>query len=269
MRMLRRLFRHLRSVQRDSSERVYHVEAVRSPTPRLYETLYETVARGAADDADVVGGGSFDHVGLLELRVLLMEGLKPTDTLLDFGCGTGRLALQAIPMLAGGRYIGVDISETMLDRARKRVAQRLPDHSCEVLWVKQSSPEFPFPDQSISFMCAFSTFTHMEHEDSYCYLKSALRVVEPQGKFVFSCLPMNLKYSQDVFLTSAEEDLETRWSKVRNVTTSVDLMTTIAQLAGWTVLRWYAGDQENIRRADTGQLYPFVQSLCVLERPGS
>jgi hypothetical protein len=116
-------------------------------------------------------------------------------------------------------------------------------------------------------VCAFSVFTHMEHEDAYRYLKDARRIVRSGGRFVFSCLPMNLEFARDVFLASSEDDERTRWSKVRNVTTSVDLMTTIAQLASWTVLRWWPGDQTNIPMRDTGELFPFVQSVCVLESP--
>jgi len=215
-----------------------------------------------------VGGGSVDHVGRVELSLLLMEGLKPTDTVIDFGCGTGRLAVQVIPRLVGGRYIGVDISKTMLDRARTQVAETVRDHRCDVLWLNQTTPEFPFPDLSIDMICAFSVFTHLEHEDSYRYLKDARRIVRAGGRLVFSCLPMDLPYSREIFLASAQEDLLTRWSKVRNVTTSVDLMTAVARLAGWTVLRWYPGDQENIRMWDTGQLFPFAQSACTLVSPG-
>src|SRR4051812_47688577 len=76
----------------------------------LYQHLYETHAHSNTD-ADAVGGGPFEVVGSMEQAVLEDEGLKPTDTLLDFGCGTGRLAVQAIPFLEGGQYIGADISK--------------------------------------------------------------------------------------------------------------------------------------------------------------
>jgi ubiquinone/menaquinone biosynthesis C-methylase UbiE len=233
--------------------------------PSIYETLYEATAQAWPDDELAVGGGPFDHVGRMELSVLLMEGLKPTDTLLDFGCGTGRLAVQVIPQLTGGRYIGVDISQTMLDRARIRVGRIVPTHHCDVQWVKQTTAEFPFPEQSIDIICAFSVFTHMEHEDTFNYLTHARKVIRTRGRLVFSCLPMSLRYSQEIFLASAQDDHAARWKKVRNVTTSVELMEAVAKLSGWSVVRWYPGDRPNIPRYDTGELYPFVQSVCVLE----
>ena len=41
---------------------------------------------------------------------------------MDLGCGAGRLAVHAVPTLIGGSYIGVDISQTMLKRAKARIA---------------------------------------------------------------------------------------------------------------------------------------------------
>jgi SAM-dependent methyltransferase len=230
---------------------------------RSYETLYESHAR--EDNADTaVGEGDFDVKGRVELDLLLMEGLKPEHTLIDFGCGNGRLAVHAIPALVGGFYIGIDISETFLRRARDRVRKRIPVPPCRVGWVKQATPPFPLEDECADMICAFSVFTHMEHEDSFRYLREAVRLMRPGGRFIFSCLPMNLGYARDVFLQQASIDLQTRWSRVRNVTTSVDLMTEIVRMAGWTPLRWYAGDELNIGRAG-GQMRALEQSSCVLE----
>jgi len=68
----------------------------------VYEHLYERYARSDTSD-EAVGSGDFDTIGRVECDLLLMEGLKPTDTLVDFGCGTGRLAVHVVPVLKGGR----------------------------------------------------------------------------------------------------------------------------------------------------------------------
>lgn len=235
------------------------------PPPNIYEALYETHGKLFSDE-DVVGAGDFDLIGRIELGVLLMEGLRPTDTLVDFGCGTGRLAVHAIPRLVGGHYIGVDISQSMLDKAQTRIRWSIPK-PCRVSWIKQTAAAFPFEDRSVDMICAFSVFTHIEHEDTYRYLKDALRVIRPGGRFIFSCLPLSLPAAEAVFLESARDDLESRWRKVRNVTTSMELMEAIARLAGWTRLRWYAGNERTIRLPDTGEPTALGQSTCVLEAP--
>ena len=248
-----------------------------TPTPSIkptasfsentYESLYEAHGKLYSDE-DVIGVGGFDLIGRIELGVLLMEGLRPTHTFLDFGCGTGRLAVHAIPALARGHYVGVDVSQSMLAKAQTRLGPVMGQAPCRISWVHQTTDRFPFDDHSVDMIGAFSVFTHIEHEDSYLYLKDALRLMKPGGgRFVFSCLPMNLKAAQEVFLAEAAYDHKMRWQKVRNVTTSVELMADIAKLAGWNVLRWYAGDQPNIKLPDREEWHGLGQSTCVLETP--
>lgn len=83
-----------------------------------YEHLYESHARGDSS-AESVGAGNYELIWKMALSLLKMAGLRSTHTLVDFGCGSGRLAVQVIPELNGGRYIGIDIAKTFLRRADK------------------------------------------------------------------------------------------------------------------------------------------------------
>src|SRR5881394_2554331 len=85
----------------------------------------------------------FESVGPTDSRLLLADGLRPTDTILDFGCRAGHLAAEIIPKLSGGHYIGVDLSGSMLDKARARVSTSFVQPSTRVTWIKQSSYVFP------------------------------------------------------------------------------------------------------------------------------
>jgi SAM-dependent methyltransferase len=242
-------------------------ESGRAPIVRdVYEQLYEAWGRTHGDE-DVVGEGDFDLIGRIELGVLLAEGLQPAHTLVDFGCGTGRLAVHAIPALTGGHYVGIDVAASMLDKADRRVRAALPRPPCRVSWLHQTSTAFPLGDASVDVMCAFSVFTHVEHEDAYLYLKDARRVVRPGGRFVYSCLPLGLAYAQRAFLGEASEPIDRRWSRIRTVTTSIDMMDAIARLAGWIPRRWLAGDERNIVPAGRSAPEALQQSVCVLERP--
>lgn len=233
--------------------------------PDTYEDLYETNARHNQDDS--IGGGDYYVMGKTEFELLAMEGLGPNDTVIDFGCGNGRLAVHVIPYLEkGGTYIGIDIAETYLQHAAARVKRQTPKPACEIRWVHQTTPEFPIAEKSVNMICAFSVFTHMEHEDTYNYLKSALKITKPGGKFIYSCLPLHLADSKGFFCDEAKLSLDGRWQKVRNVVTSVDLMTEISQMAGWNVVRWYEGNQHNIGLAG-GEMRRLGQSSCVLEAP--
>ncbi len=57
-----------------------------------------------------------------ELIATLGPALEPGDTVLDLACGDAGLAE---PLLARGyRYLGVDVSEAMVEAARRRVGER-------------------------------------------------------------------------------------------------------------------------------------------------
>lgn len=115
----------------------------------LYETLpfieayaKHTDMRIAKDGPELAIGAKrdgkqdWDIHGKQQLEFLISKGLKPTSSLLDFGCGTGRLACQAVPYLNAHCYIGADISESAIDACRsKDWGQKMPIFShCDGGW---------------------------------------------------------------------------------------------------------------------------------------
>jgi SAM-dependent methyltransferase len=55
-------------------------------------------------------------------RLRAAYGIRPGDTVLDVGCGTGLTTREAAEACAPGRVVGVDVSERMLERARELTA---------------------------------------------------------------------------------------------------------------------------------------------------
>jgi SAM-dependent methyltransferase len=51
--------------------------------------------------------------------------LKPTDVLYDIGCGDGRFLIAAMKVTPGLRCVGIEIDETLCQRARDSVANEL------------------------------------------------------------------------------------------------------------------------------------------------
>src|SRR5436190_7018971 len=82
-----------------------------------YPAFFEHVLRGRPRDEamiEAVGGGH--DIGDMEATLLDRFGLATDSYVIDVGCGSGRLArpLARLPQL---RYLGTDISQTLLDYA--------------------------------------------------------------------------------------------------------------------------------------------------------
>jgi demethylmenaquinone methyltransferase/2-methoxy-6-polyprenyl-1,4-benzoquinol methylase len=71
-------------------------------------------------------------------RIAAESVVRPGDLVLDACCGTGDLAIADVR--AGGRVTGLDFSEPMLERARRKAP--------ELDWVTGDVLALPFPDGS-------------------------------------------------------------------------------------------------------------------------
>jgi demethylmenaquinone methyltransferase / 2-methoxy-6-polyprenyl-1,4-benzoquinol methylase len=92
------------------------------------------------------------------------------DRVLDACCGTGELALAA--RAEGGRVTGLDFSQRMLDRARRKTE--------EVEWVQGDLLALPFPDET--FDACTVGFGLRNVEDLDRALAELHRVLRPGGR---------------------------------------------------------------------------------------
>lgn len=154
------------------------------PTPDFVQNynlwLKQLLETHPEDEAmSIAVGGNFEATGILERCALMQSGLAKNHTLIDVGCGSGRLAFELKDYLKG-RYIGIDVVPELLRYAREKCGRSD--------WKFYVGPglTIPEPDQSADFVSFFSVFTHLLHAESYTYLRDALRVLRPGGKVVFS-----------------------------------------------------------------------------------
>ncbi len=116
----------------------------------------------------------------LEAEIVFVAGkLRPTDTVLELGCGYGRVALRLAQVAA--RVVGIDTSSASLALAR-RIAG--PEPRCEFLRMNASA--LTFEDEAFDAVvcvqngiCAFAV-------DPENLVRQALRVVRPGGMALFS-----------------------------------------------------------------------------------
>lgn len=126
-------------------------------------------------------GGGYDEAGPSLVGVLRRCGLRDGMSLIDLGCGSGRVAKQLGLMHKDLSYLGLDIVPALLDYA----AKQSPSH---FRFQINHDLTLPSPDESVDIVFAFSVFTHLLHEESYIYLEEAKRVLKPGGRVVFSFL---------------------------------------------------------------------------------
>jgi SAM-dependent methyltransferase len=122
-------------------------------------------------------------------------------TVVELGCGTGRIA---IPLgKAGVPLVGIDRSQPMLERARKRVRRgRLGDR---VRLVRGDIRFLPLPDDSSAMVMApYGMLQSLLREaDLTATLRDVHRVLEPGGLFgveLVADLPSWQEYKQRVSL---------------------------------------------------------------------
>jgi demethylmenaquinone methyltransferase / 2-methoxy-6-polyprenyl-1,4-benzoquinol methylase len=72
-------------------------------------------------------------------RITVEQAVRPGDRVLDVCCGTGDLAIAARKRGAG-EVVGLDFSEQMLERARRKAP--------EIRWVRGDALALPFGDES-------------------------------------------------------------------------------------------------------------------------
>jgi demethylmenaquinone methyltransferase/2-methoxy-6-polyprenyl-1,4-benzoquinol methylase len=96
--------------------------------------------------------------------------VRPGDRVLDACCGTGDLAVAA--QTAGGRVTGLDFSERMLERARRK--------SSSIEWVRGDLLELPF--EAETFDSATVGFGVRNVADLERALGELGRVVRPAGR---------------------------------------------------------------------------------------
>jgi demethylmenaquinone methyltransferase/2-methoxy-6-polyprenyl-1,4-benzoquinol methylase len=103
-------------------------------------------------------------------RITAEAVVRPGDLVLDACCGTGDLAIAGAH--AGGRVTGLDFSEPMLERARRKAPQ--------LEWVSGDLLALPFADEG--FDAATVGFGVRNVDDLELALRELRRVLRPGGR---------------------------------------------------------------------------------------
>lgn len=102
------------------------------------------------------------------------------DCLLDVGCGFGDSALFWVKQFAIKHIVGIDINQSEIETAQKRIAERGLSDRIELR--TGSAVEMPFENDSFDKVAALEAAHHfLTRED---FFREAYRVLRPKGRLV-------------------------------------------------------------------------------------
>ncbi len=107
--------------------------------------------------------------------------VRPGETLLDIGTGTGVVAITAAR--AGAQVTGLDLTPALLEAAREnaRIARQ------SIVWTEGDAEHLPYPDAS--FDLVVSQFGHIFAPRPDVAITEIRRVLKPGGRFAFAAWP--------------------------------------------------------------------------------
>ena len=122
--------------------------------PGFYD---EALAKGRHRD---IVGGRWEETGLVQMQLLLAQGLDPHHRLLDIGAGSLRLGCRVVPYLNPGNYWATDLSGDLLRRGYDtEIADKSRLDPAQL--VEDADFDLPGVPADIDFAIAFAVFTHL------------------------------------------------------------------------------------------------------------
>lgn len=134
--------------------------------------------------------------------VLSTLDLRGDETVIDAGCGTGRLTALVMERLPRGRVLAVDCSRNMLEAARAELAR----FGERVRFVEADLADLP---EDVKGDAVFSTATFHWVTDHDWLFVSLFRALAPGGRLVAQC---GGEGNLDAFLRRTAEEVARRGS---------------------------------------------------------
>lgn len=126
-------------------------------------------------------GASYDRISApqeaLGRAVLARMELRGDETVLDAGCGSGRVTEALLERLPRGRVIAVDASPSMVEQAHRRLGNRVEIRQMDLLELELEEP--------VDAILSTATFHWvLDHDALFRRLRGVLR---PGGQLVAQC----------------------------------------------------------------------------------
>ncbi len=216
-----------------------------------------------------VGGGDPVQIGFIELEVI--RRFKPLEgaSVVDIGCGIGRLTQHMLHENIS-TYLGIDIIPEIMAEA----AEKAKDDPRFGFAIAENC-KIPAEDASVDIIVAYSVITHLLDEESYEYFQEFRRVLKPGGVVIISFLDFMYKDHVDNFFLYASLHRKGHGDLLKFTTKEV--LSLFAHRAGFAGVEFIDGSVALKTSGLTSPIMPadkipptftMIQSACVL-RPNA
>lgn len=110
--------------------------------------------------------------------LLHQAGIKEDDKVLDFGCGTGTLAIMIKEIYEGVTVSGVDVDPKVLEIAREKI--RAARH--EIFFDEYDGVTLPYETDTFDKIFSSLVFHHLKRDQKIKALKELFRVLKNDGE---------------------------------------------------------------------------------------
>jgi histo-blood group ABO system transferase len=165
-------------------------KAFRAPSLPASESVNQTInlltANHLNQQAIVYVGNTYVENGRDQLVLLLKEGLKKTDYVLEIGCGALVAGIPIMSFLEKGHYFGIEPNKWLIDASLSIEQNRqIADLVCPQFLHNY---EFDASKLNIEFdyIISHSIISHAAYWQLPLFLKNCAKVLKPGGKVIFS-----------------------------------------------------------------------------------
>jgi ubiquinone/menaquinone biosynthesis C-methylase UbiE len=118
--------------------------------------------------------------GRFRRQLVELAGIRPGNRILDVGCGTGSLAIEAGKVVGPeGAVVGIDPSPEMIGRAKKKARRQ-----ANVQFQLAAAQSLPFDDSSFDVVMSTLVLHQLPAESLHQVKTEMARVLKPGGRLL-------------------------------------------------------------------------------------